>query len=678
MLNPVPSPKSSTSSREANSVFTSHHSLLLISYFRSGWAFFIPYLAAYLLYAWLKWPVNPPDGFGSPSGGENLSPPSLIHVYWTLHAAHIILGAIALRSWWRRRYLNPQFGLGFWSQVLGLWPLLPWLCLAFVVCIPGLYLEWPADPWEHLRRITAWHAFDTVTEHPFWRKSSYFLPYSFVFRADDAGLLRWINAYQTFVALLLSWQYYRLARAVGLAESTSFCFVVIMTLTFGNGIFSFHRYYGLSSSVVAQIGAVALLGLAIKEFGTGDASAASNTAPLRSPLLRHSGAPLAAGIALILWIGFNHIQGLALAGMGVLAVVACRLFTSKRLTLALVFGAILVASAALVLLFPRHPELDATYRPHGWLTVWYGFNFFALSSPVLTHSFQILGVFGITSIPFALWLLIRRNHVVGWLTVTPLFVVASPLFALPFAHLVATYSAPENVVTFQRMLLAAPTGLSVLVCISLSRSPACEPTLFRGRLSSPWAGTRSQCFSFRHAGTLLAGVLFLVLTLPPLPTFNRFWHSLAVFPSDLQLEDLHEQFSHDTLDVLGAADPEQQLVSTAPVAFVASIRGVSNLITTWRITQVAGAELQKQQIATIALAEKSGARTVIVPPKPLELYSARSSAGYMSRHWGANDLPIQQAGAPEFETAVRLHGARKVDAGGARLYFQNRPAATSH
>jgi hypothetical protein len=28
-------------------------------YFRSGWVFLIPYLAGYLLYWWLKWPVNP-------------------------------------------------------------------------------------------------------------------------------------------------------------------------------------------------------------------------------------------------------------------------------------------------------------------------------------------------------------------------------------------------------------------------------------------------------------------------------------------------------------------------------------------------------------------------------------------------------------------------------------------
>ena len=34
----------------------------LTAYFRSGWAFLIPYLAVYLFYAWLRLPVNPVDG----------------------------------------------------------------------------------------------------------------------------------------------------------------------------------------------------------------------------------------------------------------------------------------------------------------------------------------------------------------------------------------------------------------------------------------------------------------------------------------------------------------------------------------------------------------------------------------------------------------------------------------
>ncbi|MEI6051700.1 MAG: hypothetical protein WCQ44_03260, partial [Opitutaceae bacterium] len=88
---------------------------MLRDYFRSGWAFLIPYLAAYLLYAWLKWPVNPASGGDGlvkvmsesagalPSTAHSLlstGVPCLLHVYWTLHAIHLMLGAIALRAWW--------------------------------------------------------------------------------------------------------------------------------------------------------------------------------------------------------------------------------------------------------------------------------------------------------------------------------------------------------------------------------------------------------------------------------------------------------------------------------------------------------------------------------------------------------------------------------------------------
>src|SRR5690349_2741313 len=49
---------------------------LLRAYFGSGWAFLIPYLAVYLLYAWLRWPVN---------AGATFAAPPLLHVFWFLH-----------------------------------------------------------------------------------------------------------------------------------------------------------------------------------------------------------------------------------------------------------------------------------------------------------------------------------------------------------------------------------------------------------------------------------------------------------------------------------------------------------------------------------------------------------------------------------------------------------------
>ena len=92
---------------------------MLQNYFRSGWAFLIPYLAAYLLYAWLKWPVNPVAAGSSTVGGGQLAVsaigalpstgvPCLLHVYWFLHALHLVLGALALRAWWKGSILKLQ------------------------------------------------------------------------------------------------------------------------------------------------------------------------------------------------------------------------------------------------------------------------------------------------------------------------------------------------------------------------------------------------------------------------------------------------------------------------------------------------------------------------------------------------------------------------------------------
>ena len=69
-------------------------------YFHSGWAFLIPYLAAYLLYWWLKWPVNPPSA-DHPFPASGLQPPCLLHVYWALHAINVVLAAVAIVSWWQ-------------------------------------------------------------------------------------------------------------------------------------------------------------------------------------------------------------------------------------------------------------------------------------------------------------------------------------------------------------------------------------------------------------------------------------------------------------------------------------------------------------------------------------------------------------------------------------------------
>jgi hypothetical protein len=481
-------------------------------YFRSGWAFLISYLVPYLLYAWLRWPVNPPAGQDFPS--FSLGPPCLLHLYWGLHAVHGLLGAVALRFHWRRPGHSSLAPRERWLDTF--YRGLPWVCLALVFWIPGIYLEWPADPWEHLRRINEWHGLDWVTAHSSWKKASYFLPYSLTGPIGNFDQLGGLTLYYTAVCLLLSWQYYRLARAVGLSEPTSFIVVILIALTLGNSVFSFHRYYGLSSTVFAQIGAVAFTRVAL------DALRGSAGAGALAGLWRATPSLL----ALLLLTAFNHPQGLGIAGFGLLAVVAWRLVERKRQMAAWLAVGVAIASAATVLWFPRNPVLDEVYRPQGWLTPWYGFNFFSTGSPAFERSLQILGAFGVTNLAVGLWLVIRRNHVAGWLTLMPVAALACPLFAIPFAHVLSTSGlGHEGIVTFHRVLFLAPGLALVAWAATFSPLGAEGAAGRRGNWCAPNLRDALVCLG-------LAGVMVLA---PGGRTFNRFWQAVQVPPHDLQL-----------------------------------------------------------------------------------------------------------------------------------------------
>ena len=108
---------------------------ILLAYFRSGWIFLLPYLAEYFLYGWLNWPANP---------GTGSRIPPLLHVYWATHAAHLALALFALGRWFQDH------------RPADLRALLPWVLLAVIFLLPGAYLEFPADPWEHYARMNRW------------------------------------------------------------------------------------------------------------------------------------------------------------------------------------------------------------------------------------------------------------------------------------------------------------------------------------------------------------------------------------------------------------------------------------------------------------------------------------------------------------------------------------------
>lgn len=567
--------------------------------------------------------------------GASLWVPCLLHVYWFLHVVHLALGVLALKAWGKRlkeeqgargkeqgashqtpvtsppatglrlplpfqiRHLKSSGAWGYPSLdstrdpepveglLATLYQSIPWLCLALLFYIPGIYLEWPSDPWEHLRRINEWHILDHVTDHSSWKKSSYFLPYSLTGHVTGLTQLSWLNFYYTGVCLLLSWQYYRLARAVGLGERASFIFVLLNAVTFGNNIFSFYRYYGLSSSIFAQLGAVALTRIVLEALGGAKAAqgargkeqaAESSEQVLRSkrqesdpqsaagcqlPVAGHrlprrrpdgeGGLPATSrwqilslskgysllathypllrsttgGLILLLLIAFNHIQGLGIAGLGVLAVVVWRLIEWKRSMIAWLALAAVVLSVATVLWFPRHHALDEVYRPQGWLTAWYGFNLFSPASPAYERTLQILGLVGALSLPLGLWLIVSKNHIAGWLTLMPILALALPCFALPFAHVVVASTALEYIIIFHRMLLAVPLGLALVACVQCADAMTTRPQAYGIAGLYPLLAIRHSLLCACLAGAVLLST--------GSPAFNRFWHGLQTTPDDLRL-----------------------------------------------------------------------------------------------------------------------------------------------
>jgi hypothetical protein len=322
--------------------------------------------------------------------------------------------------------------------------------------------------------------------------------------------LIWLNVYYTAICLLLCWQYYRLARAVGLGKQTSFSFVLLQALLFGNNIFSFYRYYGLSSSIVTQLAAVALVRGAVEVFTL----PASRTEKIHAQPSA-SGLPqrLVCGLAIALLIVATHVQGLGIAGLGVAGVIIWHLVKSRRANLLWLAMAAIALSATLVNFYPLHPLLAGAYRSEGWLSSWYGFKLWDPSSPAFDRAFQIFGLFGLVNLGAGL-ILLRRNSLVGWLTVAPPLLLTLPVVAIPLADALTT----NTVLTFHRMVFAVPTGLAVISLLDLARR--------HGRRR--WA-----------AGLPL--VISLATLIPSESGYNRVWHALAQTPKDQSLQPILRQ-----------------------------------------------------------------------------------------------------------------------------------------
>jgi hypothetical protein len=597
--------------------------------------------------------------------------------------------------------------------------LLPWILLGLLFYIPGVYLEFPADPWQHYARVNEWSWQQTVTEHATWPKSSYFLAYSFIGHiAPPLFQLKWFDVYYTGCCLLLCWQYYRLARVVGLSERASFVFVLLNTLTFGNNIFGFYRYYGISSSLFAQLGAVALTRIALevakhpqlslRSFfslpsafagrsttiipSTGDSSPstfAGRRARTNTRLAAaNNGVPpptvywlLPTVAALVALIAFNHVQGLVIAGLGIGAVVIWRLIEWRRPMVWWLALAAIGLSAATILWYPRNSALGQIYRPQGWLTSWYGFNLFQPSSPAFDRTAAIIGLSGLVNLIAGL-VLLRRNHVAAWLTLLPVVALCLPLFAIPFASALVSRDVGE-IVAYHRLLFAIPVGLALVALgarrLQTSSFVPADRLPSTVHLSAVSEGLRalrlpsSVPFALLLAPCSLLILALSALTLTPASSqnFNRFYHALMRPPADLSMHHVLEAI--DELDLFKADERSTTLIiANAGPASVISATGLRRVSSNNRRMNYPSAfRIGPAEYSVVAVVQEKRQIAVLTLFFGHELHTPISFNGFLSQHWLPQEVSLDHLGGPELEHRAYDLGFRKVETGGFKYYLYN-------
>ena len=301
-------------------------------------------------------------------------------------------------------------------------------------------------------------------------------------------------------------------------------FVTLQALLLGNNVFSFYRYYGISSSIYAQLGAVALTRIVLEATNQRifRKSAGWSTAPSISWL---------AGALLLALTTFSHKQGLGIAVLGVGAVAIWRLIVWKHSVLWWLLSGTLAANALFLWLYPQ-PALAETFRAAGYFNIWHGFNILDLDSPAGDRMLQIVSAFGLVNLVAAL-VLLRRNHVIGWLTVLPLGVMLLPIVAVPLTQVLTDQGDKINyIITFQRMLFSIPPCLGL---VGLGAQLVWEKEGLESRRPNSWNGFPAFAF-------VCGGLLALIVVSSSAPAYNRTWHSGASLPRDLGLRDVFAEY----------------------------------------------------------------------------------------------------------------------------------------
>jgi hypothetical protein len=381
--------------------------------FSGGWSFFLPYVALYLAAI----------AVDARNGALRAS---FVVVHMVLLAALVGTGVAAVRrSPPRPRALLRNPDVWFWSA----------LVLLFV--LPGAYLEFPSDAWEHLWRLNHFDLDGPVRQNATVAKFAYFWGWSLLSFVPPQHQRLALDVYSAFWQTLLAVQLYRLARAFELPRGWSRLAVFGAVALFGNNLFSFFRYYALSSTPLAYVAYLRAL-IALVEVRAGRRP--------RVPLL-----VLTAALVLMLLNHLQEVELLALAGatLGALRLYRRLSAPARARTIAVSLVAWLASFPLAQILMEDPPAFGLKPALGGsWLSL---YGIFRVWDPELSF-LPTIGLGGLIALAAAV-LLRLSSPAIAALTLAPVGLLLCPPFAILLAQ-----SLPDVSLSY-RVLFVVPSSL---------------------------------------------------------------------------------------------------------------------------------------------------------------------------------------------------------------------------
>lgn len=356
--------------------------------------------------------------------------------YWIAESLGTPVGIVAP---WLRWFLLVgavaalvEFGLRLRDVRWGDW--IFWTALTVVFFAPGIYLEYPSDPWEHLRRILAWDAVPSIAAHPSAFKFAYFFDWLAISSYPAVGRVL-LNAVATAWQLGFAVSAYRLFGKLVPEYDVSWRRLLTLTFVFfyGHNLFGI-RYYALSSTPLAIIAYLEAVGFVVDIL-----------------FLQKRVLPRVLGIAVALcFMWGNHRQE---GGLFVLSAATLGLLrwagTDRRRWITTGAVAAVVCLGVGVYAHLTFPAYHALWKPH-FLPLGFHKLFWPHSLP-----FETLALPGFVGAAYALWRFGESPRLFA-LVLAPVFVVTSPIVFALFA----ARNVPANLA--YRVLYAMPAAVALV------------------------------------------------------------------------------------------------------------------------------------------------------------------------------------------------------------------------